>query len=143
MYPSKGKSGKGSLAFAFEIHDIASTREKRQEIKETHAGLASFKTLSRIWASQANSGGELHQCIYIIMGNPVDISMYFVSRSQHACKVPCPKFPTLIGFRKFSTVTLFSWHQKRNVSFRGGSSGAFAAITAIPAGNSVLSSLQL
>ncbi len=74
-------------------------------------------------------------CVYIIMGNPVDFSMYFVSRSQHACKVPSPKFPTLIGFRKFSTVKLFSWHQKRNVSFRGGSSGAFAAITAIPAGN--------
>ncbi len=36
-----------------------------------------------------------------------------------------------------------SRHQKRNVSFWGGSSGAFAAITAIPAGNSVLSSLQL
>ena len=82
-------------------------------------------------------------CIYIIMGNPVDISMYFVSRSQHACKVPSPKFPTLIGFRKFSTVTLFSWHQKRNVLFRGGSNGAFSAITAIPASNSVLSSLQL
>ena len=81
-------------------------------------------------------------CIYIIMGNPVDISMYFVSRSQHACKVPCPKFPTLIGFRKFSTVTLFSWHQKRNVLFRGGSNGAFSAITAIPASNSVLSSFK-
>jgi hypothetical protein len=64
MYPSKGKSGKGSLAFAFEIHDTASTREKRKEIKETHAGLASFKTLSRIWASQANSGGELRLYYY-------------------------------------------------------------------------------
>ncbi len=46
MYPSKGRSGNGSLAVAFEIHNIASTREKRHEIKEAHAGLASFKTFS-------------------------------------------------------------------------------------------------
>jgi hypothetical protein len=50
MYPSKGRSGNGSLAFAFEIHDIASTREKRQENNVTHAGLETFSTFSRIQA---------------------------------------------------------------------------------------------
>jgi hypothetical protein len=60
-----------SLAFAFEIHYIASTREKRQEIKETHAGLASFKTLTRIRAFKQILGVN---CVYIIMGNPVDIT---------------------------------------------------------------------
>jgi hypothetical protein len=90
LYPSKGRFGNWSLAFAFEIHYIASTREKHQEIKDTYAGLSALlKTFSLIWAFTS----VLWNCtefISLIMGNPVDISMYFVSRRQHACKVQRP-----------------------------------------------------
>ncbi len=102
----------GNLAVAFEIHNIASTWEKRHEIKETHAGLASVKTFFLEMCFHEQTLGLYY--LYIIRGNPVDISMYFASRRQHACKVPRP-----IGLRKFRKLSRkLSWHQMRIVSFR-------------------------
>ncbi len=59
MYPSNGRSGNGSLVFAFESHDIASTREKLQEINVMHAGPASFSTFLENRISPTNYGHAL------------------------------------------------------------------------------------
>ena len=51
MYPSKGRLDNGTLALAFETHDAASTREKRQEINVTLCSLVAWScTFSLIQA---------------------------------------------------------------------------------------------
>ena len=49
MYPSKGRVDNGMLALAFETHNAASAREKRQDINLTLSGFAWVRTLSRIY----------------------------------------------------------------------------------------------
>ena len=50
MYPSKGRSDSRILFLAFDTHDAASAREKRQVIYVTHPGLASLRTFVLIRA---------------------------------------------------------------------------------------------
>ena len=50
MYPSQDRSDNRILLLAFDTHDAASAREKRQEINVTRSGLAWLITLSLIQA---------------------------------------------------------------------------------------------
>jgi hypothetical protein len=51
MYPLRGIFlDNGILSLAFDTHDAASAREKRQEINVTHSGLAWFIIFSLIQA---------------------------------------------------------------------------------------------
>jgi hypothetical protein len=50
MYPSKGRSGNWILSLAFDRHNAASAREKRQVVNVTQSGLAGLITFSLIKA---------------------------------------------------------------------------------------------
>jgi hypothetical protein len=80
MYPSKGRSGNGTLSFAFDTHDAAAAREKRQEINVTLPGFAWFILLHNFLPNtgfhQQNVG---LQYSYVIGCNPVDILTYMMS----------------------------------------------------------------
>jgi hypothetical protein len=47
MYPSKGRSGNWILSLAFDRHNAASAREKRQVVNVTQSGLSWVSTFSR------------------------------------------------------------------------------------------------
>jgi hypothetical protein len=69
MYPSKGISENGILSLAFDTHNAAPAREKRQEINVTHSGLAWSTIFSLI---QAFTKTKVVLC-RVYSGNPVDI----------------------------------------------------------------------
>jgi hypothetical protein len=59
MYPSKGRSGNGTLSFAFDTHDAAAAREKRQEINVTLPGFAWFIIFAKYRLSPTECGAPI------------------------------------------------------------------------------------